>query len=109
MESVQKVINLGALLVNDKSLKKAKLINRSLLAVTFTVNIVPSAQVPALQEEGVISVSFCPARGQLLGAAKEITLKPKEEVTVQVSFCPTVRVPQFSEEVSISSNRVLYY
>ena len=85
--------------MHEKSSKKVKLVNRSPLAVTFTVNIVPSAQVPALQEAGVLSVSFCPNKGQQLGPDKEITLKPKETITVEVLFCPTSRVPQFSEEV----------
>lgn len=89
------------MIVHEKSSKKVKLVNKSPLAVTFTVNIVPSAQVPALQEVGVLTVSFCPAKGQQLGPDKEITLKPKEIVTVEVSFCPTVRVPQFSEEVRL--------
>lgn len=42
-------------------------------------------------------VCLCPKKGQPL---KEITLKPKEEIDVEVTFSPPSRVPQFSEEVS---------
>ena len=96
----QKSVNLGALRVKEKTNRRVKLVNRSPLAVKFAVNIVPSTLVPALQEEGVLSVALCPIKGQQHGVMGEITLKPKEEVMVEVTFCPTARVPQFSEEVS---------
>lgn len=65
--------------------------------------------MPALQEGGVISVYFCPIRGQVLGQDKEITLQPKEEVVVEVSFCPRLRVPHFTEEVSMHLTYMYMY
>jgi hydrocephalus-inducing protein len=108
VEPSMKSVNLGSLLVREKSSKIVKLTNMSPLAVTFTVNILPSALVPALQEEGVLSVWFCLSKAQLAANVKEVTLKPKEVISVEVSFCPTVRVPHFSEEVIMESHGLSY-
>ncbi len=83
------------------SCKRVRLINRSLLTVSFTVTIVPSTQIPVLHKERVLGVSICPIKGPPL---KEVTLKPKEEIDVEVKFHPPSRVPQFTEEVSLSNN-----
>ena len=99
MNPSQKFINFGVLRVGQKSKRKAKLINRSLLSVTFTVNIVPRAQVPALHQDGVLGVVLCPAKGQTIGQMGNVMLKPNSEIEVEVSFSPPSRVPQFSEEV----------
>ena len=99
VESSQKIVNIGALLVKEKFKKKVKLTNKSPLAIQFVVNILPSAQSPELHEEGVLAVSFCPSKSQQLINKKEINLKPGEDIFVEVAFSPTVRVSQFSEEV----------
>ena len=86
----RKVYNLGALRVGETASKRVKLVNRSALPVTFTVSIVPSAPVPALQQHGVLSVK---------ADKDEIILMPNKETTVEVAFSPKARIPQFIEEV----------
>ena len=109
MNPSQKIINFGAQRVltkkdkrkdksgNDGTSKLVKLVNRSLLPVEFTVAIVPSSTVPALQEGEVLSVTRADRSTNPVG---EIMLKPNEECTVKVAFCPRTRIPSFSEEVS---------
>ena len=105
METVspaQRHVNLGSLGINEVSCKRVRLVNHGLLAVTFAVNIVPSTQVPVLHKDGVLGVTLCPIKGPPL---KEATLKPKEEIDVEVKFHPPLRVPQFTEEVSYNTTK----
>ena len=77
--------------------KLVKLKNCSPLPVEFTVAIVPSSTVAALQEKGVLTVTRADRNTSPTG---EIKLRPQEECTVKVCFNPTTRIPPFSEEVS---------
>lgn len=86
---------------SEGSSKLVKLINRSPLPAEFSVAIVPSSTVPALQDKGVLTVTRADRNTDPTG---EITLKPNEECTVKVSFCPKTRIPPFSEEVSGLNN-----
>ena len=89
-------VNLGAIGINERSCKRIRLVNRSLLAVTFAVAIVPTTQLPVLHQESVLGVALCPKKG---GPLREVTLKPREEIDMEVTFNPPLRIPQFSEEV----------
>ena len=85
----QKTVNLGALRAGDKVTKPVKLINQSPVEVNFSVNILPSLSDLVFQEN-VLRVS----------PSTVITLPPNGGTcTVQVTFAPTARVQQFSEEV----------
>ncbi|KAL5467034.1 hypothetical protein EMCRGX_G031201 [Ephydatia muelleri] len=87
----QRTVNFGALRVNQTATKKVKLVNRSPIPVVFSVSIVPSSSVPALQADGVFSVS----------PSGELTLPPTAIKEIEVTFSPKSRVTQFSEEVTL--------
>ncbi len=95
-DPTQKTVSFGALQIGTKdevqSSKTVKLVNRSPTMLSPTLSIVPSSSVPALQEEGVLSVE----------PAGEIPLKANGgSCEVVVTFKPTCRVPQFTEEVTV--------
>ena len=88
----QKIVNFGALCINDTVTKTVKLVNRSPAPLTFLLSLLPSSSIPALQEEGVLSVT----------PSKEITLKANTGTyNVNITFSPQSRVPHFSEEVTL--------
>lgn len=92
----QKIVNLGALQLGDRGFAQAsrtvKVVNHSPSMLKPTLTIVPSSSIPALQEEGVLTVH----------PAGELTLKANGGTCdVVVSFMPTSRVPQFTEEVTL--------
>ncbi len=93
---VQKIVNFGALQLDDKGAtrcsKMVRLVNRSPATLSPSLSIVPSSSVPALQKEGVLTV-------EPMG---EIPLKANGGAcNVTVTFAPTCRIPQFSEEVNL--------
>ena len=88
----QKIINFGALRINDTVTKTVKLVNYSPTPLTFMLSLLPSSSTPALQEEGVLSVT----------PSGEITLKTnKGSCNINAIFSPKSRVPHFSEEVTL--------
>lgn len=95
--SSQKIVNFGALRLDEKggaahSSRTVRLVNRSPAPLTPSLSIVPSSSVPALQEEGVLSVR----------PSSEISLKANGGTCdVTLTFAPTCRVPQFSEELTL--------
>lgn len=92
----QKIVNFGTLQIDEKGFahcsRSVKLVNRSLTPLSPSLSIVPSSSVPALQQDGVLTVE----------PSGEIPLKANGGMCkVIVSFNPTCRVPQFSEEVTL--------
>ena len=88
----QKVVNFGALRINDMITKTVKLINHSPTALTFTLSLLPSSCIPALHEDGVLAVS----------PSGEVTLKGSSGVcNVSAIFSPKSRIPHFTEEVTL--------
>lgn len=92
----QKIVNFGTLQIDEKGTaacsKSVKLVNRSLTPLNPSLSIVPSSSVPALQRDGVLSVE----------PSGEIPLKANGGMCkIIVSFKPTCRVPQFTEEVTL--------
>ena len=75
--------------VNQTATKKVKVVNHSPIPVVFSVSVMPSSSVPALQAEGVISVS----------PSEDISLQPNAIKEIEIMFSPKSRVTQFSEEV----------
>ena len=93
---VQKIVNFGALQLDEngtaKSSKTVRLVNRSPANLSPALSIVPSSSIPALQEDGVLTV-------EPMG---EIPLKANGgSCSVTVTLAPTCRIPQFSEEVTL--------
>lgn len=91
-----KVLNFGALQFNEKGIaccsKTVKLVNRSPAQLNPSVSIVPSSSVPALQEEGVLTVE----------PSGEVPLKANGGTcSIVITFKPTCRVSQFTEEVTL--------
>ena len=87
-----KMVNFGALMIgkNEEAIKTAKLVNQSPIPISFTLSLLPSSSVPALQQEGVFS----------LNPEGEVTLKGNGgSCDISIAFRPKQRVPQFSEEV----------
>ena len=92
----QKIIKFGALRLNDKdvaySTRTVRLVNRSPATLSPSVSIVPSSSIPALQEEGVLTVE----------PSGEIPLKANGGTCdITIAFNPTCRIPQFTEEVTL--------
>ena len=88
-----KIVNLGARLVNDVVKKYIPIINNSPSAITFSLALTPTA--PALQKAS----SFA---SQVLSITptNSITLEPKGGTCkVALTFSPGCRIPQFTEEV----------
>ena len=87
----QKVVSFGApLTIGETCTRTVKVVNHSPIALPLSVSILPSSSVPALQHEGVLTVS----------PTGEVTIKPNGgDFPISVTFSPKVRVPQFSEEV----------
>ena len=88
----QKVVNFGALRINDTATKSVKLVNHSPIPLTFTLSILPSSSTPALQDDEILSVS----------PSGEMMLKANGGCcNVSATFSPKSRVPHFSEEVTL--------
>ena len=104
-DPAHKLINLGAVRVRQKVIRRVKLVNRTLLPVTFSVFIIPSSKLPVLQEPGVLSVCLVRQVGKTgevtISAGKECQLLPSGECSLEVTFCPRSRMPNFTEEVSL--------
>ena len=88
----QKVVSFGApLAVGESRTRTVKVVNHSPIPISLFVSILPSSSVPALQEEGVLTVS----------PTGEVTINSNGgDFPISITFSPKVRVPQFSEEVS---------
>ena len=93
----QKVVSFGApLTIGETCTRTVKVVNHSPIALPLSVSILPSSSVPALQQEGVLTVS----------PTGEVTIKPNGgDFPISVTFSPKVRVPQFSEEVGRKNMR----
>ena len=92
-----KMVNFGALMIgrNEEAIKTAKLVNQSPIPISFTLSLLPSSSVPALQQEGVFSLT----------PEGEVTLKGNGgSCDISIAFRPKQRVPQFSEEVYSAIN-----
>ena len=97
----QKIVNFGTLHIGERGTgekgaarcsRSVKLVNRSLTPLSPSLSIVPSSSVPALQQDGVLTIE----------PSGEIPLKANGGMSkVIVSFKPTCRVPQFTEEVTL--------
>ena len=92
----QKIVKFGALWIGlegrVQSSKTVVLVNRSPTPLSPSLSIIPSSSIPALQEEGVLTVH----------PVGNIPLKANGgSCDVTVTFSPTCRVPQFSEEVTL--------
>lgn len=92
----QKMVKFGALRLSNKGQaycsRTVKLVNRSPAALSPSLSIVPSSSILALQEEGVLAVQ----------PSGEIPLKANGGTCdITISFKPTCRVPQFTEEVTL--------
>ena len=88
----QKIVNFGALRINDVVTKTVKLVNHSPTPLTFMLSLLPSSSIPALQEEDVLAVT----------PSGEVTLKANNgSCSVNAVFSPKSRVPHFSEEVTL--------
>ena len=92
----QKIVNFGALQLDKNGTatcsRTVNLVNRSLTPLSPSLSIVPSSSVPALQEEKVLTVK---PKGEIPLKANGGSCK------VTVTFSPTCRVPQFTEEVTL--------
>ena len=88
----QKVVSFGApLAIGESRTRTVKVVNHSPIPISLSVSILPSSSVPALQEEGVLTVS----------PTGEVMINSNGgDFPISVTFSPKVRVPQFSEEVS---------
>lgn len=86
----QKVVRFGALGIGEHSTRMVKVVNHSPISLPLSVSILPSCSVPALQQEGVLTVS----------PSGEVVIKPNGgDYPISVTFSPKARIPQFSEEV----------
>ena len=84
-----KKVTFGALRVGQTSQRVVKLVNRSPAPITFTVAITPA--VMALQQANVLTVA----------PTTELSLRPHGGTcSVEFTFRPKTRIPQFTEEVS---------
>ena len=106
------MVSFGApLAIGESCTRTVKVVNHSPISLPLSVSILPSSSVPALQQEGVLTVS----------PTGDVTIKPNGgDFPISVTFSPKVRVPQFSEEVGrtcvtltlamavVSSTHVLY-
>ncbi|XP_043935458.1 hydrocephalus-inducing protein homolog [Protopterus annectens] len=88
VEPQNKVVNFGAVRVQQTVRKIVSIVNKSLAPLIFTLAINPSLQ--ALQDSKVLRMS----------PAGEISLKPRGGTcSVEVLFSPKCRISQFMEEV----------
>lgn len=103
VDPAHKILNFGAVEIEHKVTRQAKLVNQSLLPIKFSVLLMPSSKLLALQEEGVLSVYLARRVGRIrevvVRDGMEMHLQPKEECRLQVTFSPTCLIPQFTEEV----------
>ncbi|XP_075796761.1 hydrocephalus-inducing protein homolog isoform X3 [Pelodiscus sinensis] len=85
-----KVLKLGALSVGQTMKKTVRIVNHSAALLTFSLTFMFT--VPELLESKVLSLS----------PSSDITLKPKGGTcSVEVTFSPQCRIPQFAEEVML--------
>lgn len=92
----QRTVNLGALQIGstDKtsSSRTIKIVNQSPSDLSPTLSFAPSSSVPALQQDGVITIE----------PAGEILLRANGGLcNIIVTFKPRSRVPRFSEPVKL--------
>jgi hydrocephalus-inducing protein len=94
--SAHKIVNFGTLQIDERGTaycsRTVKLVNRSLTPLNPSLSIVPSSSVPALQQDGVLTID---PSGEMPMKANGGSCK------VVVAFRPTCRVPQFTEEVTL--------
>uniref|UniRef100_A0A8C3T1C3 HYDIN axonemal central pair apparatus protein n=1 Tax=Chelydra serpentina TaxID=8475 RepID=A0A8C3T1C3_CHESE len=90
LELPSKVMKLGVLSVGQTMKKTVTIVNNSVALLTF--NLTFMFTVPELLESKVLSLS----------PSSDITLKPKGGTcSIEVTFSPKCRVPQFTEEVML--------
>ena len=98
-----KVLNFGAVQVNDVVSRQAKLVNLSLLPAMFSVLVTPSSKSLLLVKGSILGVSLVRKVGKghevVVESGKQMQLQPKEECRIQVTFSPSCRVPKFAEKV----------
>ncbi|CAM5150043.1 unnamed protein product [Eretmochelys imbricata] len=91
-----KVVKLGALSAGQTMKKTVTIVNNSVALLTFNLTFVFT--VPELLESKVLSLS----------PSSDITLKPKGGTcSVEVTFSPKCRIPQFAEEVMLECRGLL--
>ncbi|EDV21657.1 uncharacterized protein TRIADDRAFT_30117, partial [Trichoplax adhaerens] len=90
VNSFHKLINFGALRVNQEMIKKVKLINKSKANVSFNLSL--STQSLALQNTNIFNIQ----------PANNITLKQKGGIgEIELLFHPIARITRFTEQIML--------
>ncbi|KAI9343132.1 hypothetical protein BDR26DRAFT_917651 [Obelidium mucronatum] len=89
-----KNINFGAIRVGHNVVKTVKLVNKSVIPVSF--NLGPASILETLSNHSV-----------MISQVEEIKLRPKGVATIEFKFSPQNRIPPFSEEISLEAPGIL--